>query len=517
MKVAIVYPPHHHRRFSENLKVIDEEFVLAPPIILAYVAAVLERAGHEVLLLDAAALGLSREDVSGRLRRFAPDLLAFRLDTYNFQETLGWIKYLRFTTGVPVLVGGINLSLYPEETMAYEAIDYGIIGEALDTLPLFLRSLKDAGPLRDIPGLCWKDAAGAVRINPPAGCLTDFDDYPYPARHLLPNGKYRSFVSQRRNYTVMLTSTGCPYKCSFCAIAGLNHYRERSWESVIGEIEECYHKYGIREIDFFDATFFINKPRCRRLFAEIRRRGLDITWTCRTRVDVVDEDILRAAAAAGCRMIFWGIESSSQEVLDGVNKGIRREQTAAAIRMAQGLGIRNLGFLMIGNPGETAETVRETMRFVKSIGLDYVQICRTIAKPGSALHRRLARETGYDYWKEFIAGKVGEERLPAPWVGMEQRQVEDLLKRAYYGFYFRPSFILRTLLRTRSLDELLRYIRVGIRMIFHYFHTDVAATKDSVIVNRVAHWKLRPDAKPAAADVPKIGGLRPARRLNREA
>lgn len=491
MKVAIVFPPFHHRIFSENLKVVDEEFTLSPPIILAYVAAILEESGHEVTLIDAHALKLSKEEVIKKIKIFNLDILAFRVDTYSFQETLEWIEYLKIATGLPVIVGGINMSLYPYETMNHKEIDYGLIGEAIETLPKFLWSLENSKSYDNIPGLCWRESDGKIHINSPSLKLVDFDSYPFPARHLLPNEKYHSFISQRRNFTVMLTSTGCPYRCSFCAIAALKHYRERGWESVIREIEECYYDYGIREIDFFDATFFINKERCIKLFKEIRRRKLKIEWTCRTRVDVVDEEILREASLSGCRMILWGIESSSQKILGGVNKGIKLTQTTLAIKMAKKFGIKNLGFLMLGNPYESEETIRNTVKFAKGLGLDYVQICRTIAKPGTELYKEVIKEEGYDYWREFVLGRVGEIRLPTPWTEMGHQEVERLLKWAYYSFYFRPRYILQTILNIKSINELVRYVKTAIRMFFHYFYTDVAIARDSKLIKKLAHWRLR--------------------------
>jgi radical SAM superfamily enzyme YgiQ (UPF0313 family) len=472
MKIALIFPPFYHRKFSENLKVIDEEFVSAPPIILAYVASIIERAGHEVILIDAHTLRLSQKEVLNRINIFHPDMLAFRVETYNFQETLGWIRYLKFKTRLPVIVGGINMSLYPQETLTHQEIDYGIIGEAVESLPAFLHAYANSLPYHGIDGLCWRDTLAKVHINPPRPCPADFDTYPFPARHLLPNDKYHSFISQKKNFTIMLTATGCPYRCTFCAIGALGHYRERTWENVIREMEECYHDYGVREIDFFDATFFINKDRCLKLFREIRKRKLNIEWTCRSRVNLADKELLQEASLSGCRMIFWGIESSSQKVLEGIRKGICKDQIKNAIKLSKGMGIRNLGFLMIGNPFDTEETVRDTMHFVKNIGLDYVQICRTIAKPGTELNRALIEEAKYDYWKDFVLGKVDEARLDTPWVEMNQQKIEKLLKWAYYSFYFRCSYLIRIISHTRSLEELLRYMKVGIRMIYHYFYTD---------------------------------------------
>ncbi|MDD2806602.1 MAG: radical SAM protein [Elusimicrobiales bacterium] len=474
MKIALVHAPFHHRKFSENLKVVDEDFTLAPPIILAYVAAILERAGHSVILVDAHALKLSREAVLEKLNGFAPDLLGFRLDTYSFQETLAWIKFLRAATGKPVLAGGINLSIYPGETMSHPEIDFGLAGEALESLPAFLERFGDSSRYGEVPGLCWRNAAGALTLNPQAASLAPFDSYPFPARHLLPNHIYHSFVSQARNFTIMLTSTGCPYRCKFCAIAALGHWRQRSVDSVIAEIEQCTRDHGVREIDFFDATFFVDKRWSLEFCRELIKRDLGITWTVRSRVDLADEEVLALAAEAGCRMIFWGIESSSQAVLDLVNKDIAPGQVAYAVRTARKYGIRSLGFLMVGNPGDTEESIRDTVRFAKDLDLDYVQICRAIPKPATEFHCQLVGKTGKDYWKDFVLLKTEEERLTVPWAGLPQEKVERLLKWCYFSFYFRPGFILKTLLKVRSFDELARYAATAFRMLFGYLHTDVA-------------------------------------------
>jgi len=491
MKIALVHVPIRHHKFSENLKVVDEEFTLSPPIILAYVASIAEKAGHKVILIDTHAERLTKKETAKRILSFNPDLLGFRLDTYCFHDTLEWIKCLKETIKVPVIAGGINFSLYPKETMRYSEIDFGFIGEVVETLPEFLKKYP-GGDYKDIKGLCYRDKNGEIVINPPEKGLVSFDEYPFPARHLLPNHLYHSFVSQRKNFTIMLTSTGCPYRCNFCAIAGLKHYRERSAESVLAEIEECYNKFGIREIDFFDATFFVNKERCLEIFKGIRKKKLDISWTCRSRVDLVDEEILREAKKSGLRMVFWGIESGVDEILKNIKKDIIVEQVERAIKISKKIGIRNLGFLMLGNSGETEQIIRKTMKWSKKLGLDYVQICRAIPKPGSELHYRIVKDTGYDYWKEFVLGNVSERRIYVPYRRISEKRLEKLLKLSYYSFYFRPYYIVKTLFKMKSFEEFLRYVRVALRMIFHYFYTDVGITRKSKFIKKLAHlWKVK--------------------------
>lgn len=493
MRIALIFPPYGHRKFSENLKVVDEEFTLSPPIILAYVAAIMEKAGHDVILIDAHALKLSKEEVLHKIKSFRPDLLAFRVETYNFHQTLEWIEYLKLSTGLKVLVGGINMDIYPLETMSYKAIDFGLQGEVLNTLPRFLDALENGKSFENIAGLYWREN-GEIKYNSPDFKTVDFNLYPFPARHLLPNEVYHSFVSKNKNFTIMLTQTGCPYRCRFCAIAAIKKYRmpayrKRSWENVVREFEICYYDFGIREVDIFDATFFIDKERDIKICQEIRKRGIKINWTCRSRVDVVNEEVLKEASKSGCRMIFWGIESASQNVLNSIHKDIKTEQTVRAIKLSKKYGIDNLGFLMIGNSGDTKQTIYDTVDFAKKLGLDYVQICRTIAKPSTELHNELIKFSGYDWWKEYILSKKEEERLPAPWSGLSQVEIENLLKKAYYRFYFRPSYIMKRIISIKSFEELFRYIKVGIRMLAHYFYTDVSGFQNNAVKN-IAHMSI---------------------------
>lgn len=490
MRVALVFPPYTHKIFSENLSTVDEEFCLAPPIILAYVAAILERHGHKVTLIDARALNLSKEDVLKQLKLFQPDILMFRSETYHFHEALEWVRYFKESLKIPVVTGGINLTLYPKETLSYPEIDYGIIGEAIESLPRFLAALENADSFKQIPGLVYKDSNGSIMINPPSEKYVDFDLYPFPARHLLPNEKYYSFISQLKNFTIMLTSTGCPFRCTFCAIHPNTKYRVRSPKNVVDEIEICYRDFNVREIDFFDAVLFCGKERVTEIFREMKKRKINIEWSCRSRVDVVDEDILRDAATAGCRQIYYGIESVDHRVLGAINKDIKLEQIKQAIKWSKKYGIRTMGFFMVGNPGETKESVRKTIAFAKELGLDFIQVCRTIAKPGSDLDKIMIEKTGKDYWRNYILGIKINGRLPAPWTNLSQSEIEALTKEFYLKFYLRPSILWRRFLQLKSFQEFARYIKVGWKMLLQrseiYAHllTDTSEAGKNLLISR---------------------------------
>jgi len=461
MKIALIHCPFGHRFFSENLKVVDEEFCLAPPIILAYVAAILEEAGHRVILVDANALRLTKEQVLKLLNDFSPDIIGFRADTYWFHRVVEWAEFFKKNIKAKIIVGGINITLYPKESLSYNCFDFGIAGEAIESLPKLIQAIGNNGNITDIQGLIYRNN-DTIIANPPSNKVINFDEYPFPARHLLPNQLYYSFTSQLKNYTIILTSTGCPFKCSFCAIMRLL-YRERSPKNVVDEIEECYNKYNVREIDFFDATFFINKKRSIEICEDILKRGIKIEWSCRSRIDVVDRDILRFAFKAGCRKIYYGIESASEHVLKNINKDIDKEQISKIINLTHKCGIDTLGFFMVGNSGDTKECILSSIKFAKSLKLDFVQVCRVIAKPNTELNDYLIRVYGTDFWKDYILGKRQEKRLPVPWTVLSEYEVGRLIRKFYQDFYFRPLYIFKRIFKLRSAGEFLRYIKVALR------------------------------------------------------
>jgi len=467
MKIAIIFPPYNHKKFSENLEVVDEEFGVYPPLGPAYAAAILEKAGHKVILIDAKALRLSKKEVLRRVKKFNPDFMTFMLTTYIFHQTLSWVKYLKTEVNVPVICGGLNLAYYPRETLSHKEIDFGIIGSARESLPLLVDAIENNKDISKIKGICYRER-GKIKLNPPDSFEEDIDKLPFPARHLLPNEKYYQFISKKRNFTIMLTAKACPFKCPFCPI-GRMLYSERKVENVIKEIEECYKKYNVREIDFFTPTFTVNKKFvfefCDEL-RKLRKKGIKIDWSCRSRIDTINEEMLKEMASVGCKRIYYGIESGNPKILKNIHKDIRLEQIKKTIELTQKYGIKALGFFMVGNPGETKESVENTIRFAKSLNLDYAQVMRTIAKPYTNLDDELKKKTGKDYWRDFILGEEKEKRLPNIWCDLSEKEINHYVKKMYIKLYLNPRYIIKTILMVKSFGELERYLRAGIKMVF---------------------------------------------------
>lgn len=465
MRLALVFNPFSYKLHEENLRIVQRFFGLFPPLSLCQVAGIADRAGHDVTIVDARTLRLSKEQTIERLRQYKPDIVGFMMTTYMFRETLEWAEAIKKALHIPVILGGYNLRVYPHESLMNDVADFGCVNSALVTLPRLFEEMEGQRRFDDVPGLIYKSDSGKIIQTPSVSPEELFKDYPMPWRESLPNDLYEEFPTERKNFTVMVTSKGCPKKCTFCEAGGQAH-NARTVKQVVDEMQYCYDKLGIREIDIFDYEFPLNQKRTRAICREIKNRGLDILWACRSRIDSVNEDILREMASAGCGRIYYGIESGVQWVLDEVNKGISLRQIEETIRMTKYFGIRPLGFFLTGTPGETKQTLYETIKFAKKLDLDYVQFSKLTAKPLTGLWRDLVKNTGYDYWKEYILGNVVEAALPRPWTELSNEEVDRLTKWAYVRYHARFGFLFRHTLKVRSFEEFKRKVKGFLEMVF---------------------------------------------------
>ncbi|MCG2712675.1 MAG: B12-binding domain-containing radical SAM protein [Candidatus Omnitrophica bacterium] len=464
MKLALIFNPFKYKMHEENLRIVQKYFGLFPPLSLAWAAAIAEKAGHTVRIIDARTLGLSPESTIKLLRKFKPDALGFMVTTYMFPDTLQWIKAIKKQINVPVIVGGYNLRVYPQDSIAHEEIDFGIIEQAYYTLPALLIELeKGTKRFAKVPGLAFKENGRIIITEHPQKII--FDEFPNPARHLLPNELYAEFPTERKNFTVMITSLGCPFECVFCE-AGRTEYNARSPQTVIKEIEECYHDYSVREIDIFDYEFTGIRARVSEICRLLIEKKLDIVWSCRSRVDTVDEELLKQMYTAGCRRIYFGVESGVQDILDRMNKKQKIRQIIDTIKCCRKLGVKTLGFFLVGAPGDTKKTIRKTLNFAKKLDLDYVQFSKCLAKPKTELWEELVKKEKKDYWQDWILGKVSDAQMSRPWTELSNEQIDKLTKWAYISYYLRFRFIIKALFNIGSWYEFKRKLCALIDMIF---------------------------------------------------
>ncbi len=326
--------------------------------------------------------------------------------------------FLARSMGATTIAFGTHVTPIPRETMrAFPSLDFGLRGEPelalrelIDTLegaggkwqvankprgmePDFAERLRklfgDADPdwrsaerLGSIKGLVWRDG-GHIVVNPDRPFIRHLDDLPLPRHDLLPLASYRAPLVPSP-YAFVVTSRGCPGGCRFCIkhVSYGNSVRFRSPENIMAEIEFLAAR-GVRSIHMYADIFTVSREQVVGLCELMLKRGLKMQWTCNSRVDFVDREMLRLMGQAGCRWISWGIESGSEQVLRNVRKGIKLERVERALRWSREAGIRNWGYFIVGLPGETEETIRETIRFSKRLPLDLVLFHIAAPYPGS--------------------------------------------------------------------------------------------------------------------------------------
>ncbi len=365
-----------------------------PSLGLGYLAAVAEQEGHECAIFD---MGLRpdtpvEEDMKAVID-FKPDLVAFTSMTTSYYSVEKAAQIVKETLGVPTIIGGPHATSLPEVTLENPYIDFLIYGEGELTWRAFLQALA-AGEHRwhKIQGLWFKDEDGTVVNGGNSPMVPNLDDLPFPARHLFDLEAYPLYAPNGERMITMLSSRGCPYACSFCfkGIVGRT-YRQRSPENIVAEIKEVMEKYGTRNFYFIDDLFTIDVRRLEKILDKFIEERLDIRWRCLARVDRVNPRLLEKMYKAGCRQIHYGIESGNPEVLKRTAKHINLDQVRKAVEWTEQVGIASKGYFILGLPGDTEETIMETIEFAASLPLTEAMFSIATPFPGTKL------------WEELIA------------------------------------------------------------------------------------------------------------------
>jgi anaerobic magnesium-protoporphyrin IX monomethyl ester cyclase len=472
MRVALIHYDVSRTANEPGNKTVMKHFGHMPNIQLLYVAAILEKLGVELTYFDMIGMGLSNADLEDRLKRFDPDLVGLSVFTSHFHNATSWARHLKsLLPRAEIMLGGTHASIYPVETLRYiPEVDFVCVGEAEMVLPEFVGRWERGESFAGLPGLVWRDGERIEYAGPPEPCL-DLDAVPFPARHLVPNEKYFNFISTRRNYTVFNTSRGCPFRCIFCEARG-SKWRARSAENIAAEFEECYERFGIREVDIFDSSFTISKKRVLELCGLLVSKGLHrkMVWDVRSRVDTVDEEMLDALKEAGCYRIFYGIESADPAILKTLRKQIDMPRIERIIRKTDRVGISAFGYFLLGSPGETTETAAKTVAFAKRLPLDFAIFNCLTAFPKTELYEDYyLPATGHDFWADYI-----QQPTPAttfmgrPWTAMGNDEIRRIAHRAMNQFYFRPRQVYRAARSVKSFEQLGRYCAAARDMVWSY-------------------------------------------------
>lgn len=446
MKILFATPPISRKELYGSLAGAGSS---APSLGLLHLAAVVRQAGYNTFVIDATAEGLSHKDFLIRVQRTCPDVVGFSLTTLTVAQAASLAAEIRgMLPATRIVIGGPHPSAVPVETCErYPVFDVAVVGEGEETIVELLEAFAYGKPLDNIRGIVYR-RGGEVVANPRRPFLAQLDHLPLPAWDLLDGfpGRYSppAFKLRKHPAASLVTSRGCPNLCIFCdrSVFGSSCHT-CSADYVVKMILELYQRYGVREFCFEDDTFVTFRQRlmeiCRRLIA----LKLDISWSCLGRVNQVTSELLLMMRQAGCWQISFGIESGSQKILDLIHKNTNLEQIRRAVTLCHEAGIVCKGFIIVGHPGETRETLRQTIDFTLEIPLDDISVMMLTPFPGSEIHARAAEFGTFNPdWSRmnmlnpvFVPHGLTEADLC--------RAQKELLRR----FYLRPRIMTNYLLR----------------------------------------------------------------------
>jgi radical SAM superfamily enzyme YgiQ (UPF0313 family) len=334
-------------------------------VTLPYLASALRAEGHEVEILDLLLARTTRAKVEARMARFRPELVGITSVTLNHHIASRIAEWVRACdASVPIAMGGPHVSFEIEGSFRdLPALDYIGIGEGEHTMVELARALGGRMALGDVRGLAFRDGERVVR-TPARPLEDDLDELPPPARDLVPLARYLAFDS----HASVVTSRGCPYECVFCSAPAWTgrKVRYRTPSLCVDEMEGLA-RAGFTEITIEDDLFTLYRKHFLAVCGELERRRTGLRWNAFSRVDTISPEIVETMARAGCQAICFGVESGSQELLDTAKKNSDLAKVRAAMRMAQDAGISALASFIIGLPGETEATLRQTVDFAESL------------------------------------------------------------------------------------------------------------------------------------------------------
>ena len=442
MKVVLINPRTPRVEVSKFLR------ITVPPMGLAYLAAVLERKGYPVKIIDAQALGLNSSQLRARLEKERPDIIGATAVTSTIYDAMAATKVGKEACPEAfTILGGPHVTFLPVQTLREcPQLDAVCIGEGEETILDLTRTLEQKENLANVRGVAYRKGR-KVKKNLPRPLISDLDSLPFPARHLLPLDKYTVLGAPHR-MAILVSSRGCPFNCVFCSSSRMfgKKFRARSAKNTVDEMEHIVEEYDIHSMEFADDTFTLVKKRVEDICYEVRKRRLDVTWACSSRTDTVTKELLVKMRKAGCSLIFYGIESCSQRVLDLMNKGEEFKQILRAIRWTKDAGIEAYGSFILGFPGETKAELEATINFAKKTGVDFAEFSTITAFPGSPLYEIARKENALltEDWSRYTAGKpniVNPEVTP--------QELSKYLKKAYISFYTWPRVVFHHLLKGR--------------------------------------------------------------------
>lgn len=468
LRVLLIQPPVVGEVFSYLPQVDHDSSGIGykPPLGILYLASTIQRfSSHRTHVIDCIAQKRTIDSVVIEIDKYQPDLVGISAwtDFWYPAYTLGK-KIKDSFPEIHLTYGGPHIGIYPKETLELPFVDSVVAGDGEIPLLRLCSLIANSEGDPEFPGLHLKESG--FRDSPDAFYVQEnLDDIPIPDRSFLPIKHYGSVLSKSDLVTTMITSRGCPYKCTFCKLnfqKTLHHSAERIIEEF-KRIEEL----GIREVEIYDDTFTWSKKRVMDICRGLIDSNIKIEWSVRDRVSSADFEMYQNMYKAGCRRIHLGIESGTQKVIDRMRKKIKVEQAKTAVDYAKRSGMTVLTYFMFGNLDETLEDMRNTIDFSLELDSDYAEFSITIPYAGTEMYEE-ALSSGlisYDYWREFAINPTPNFRPPEL---IENHanidQMVSLRDESLRRFYFRPRYFYKQAKEIGSFGEFIRKAQMGLHL-----------------------------------------------------
>ena len=452
----LINPPMFYERADNIWKEINSNF---PPLGLASIAGYLSSMGISVNIIDCNIDSPSVQDFEELikfqyLKKFEDiRIIGITAMTCTIKKAYKIASICRhYYPKAKIVFGGVHPTYCYDEVLGDKNIDIVVIGEGELTFYEIVKGLN----IENINGIAFIDQSdniGHIIKTPNRERIQNLNVLPLPAYNLLPINKYRPARGSYKRIPAMsmITSRGCPGKCTFCSKTLGNQLVFKSAERIFEEIQYLINNYGIKQILFYDDTFTVWKENVKKLCELLIENKIDITWTCFARVDYIDFNLLQLMHQAGCHQIMYGVENINEIVLKNINKKINKEQVIKAVKWTKSAGIECRLAFTIGNPGDTKEIVEENIKFAIEVDPDLIIVNITTPFPGTEMFK-WAKEKDLIITYDWDNYDLSQQILRLP--NLNEKQTADLYKLMYRRFYFRPKIILKKVFAIRSMYDI---------------------------------------------------------------
>ncbi|HLD05362.1 MAG TPA: radical SAM protein [Candidatus Nanoarchaeia archaeon] len=441
------------------------------PLDLVYLSGRLDP-HYTLSVIDAVAEELTPEQTLQKINTLHPDIVFFLVSSPSYEEDVPFLTRLRETLPQAKLIGSgdVYREIREKAFALHPFLDATLLDFSTDDLLTYLKQAKGQA----IENVLYKTTNGKIIAGAEKhGYGTT--DIPVPRWDLFPLKRYIFPFSRRGHYATILTDFGCPFTCTFCPMSTIG-FKLRSIDTVVKEVK-LLNKLGIHEFFIRDQTFGVNKPRTYQLLEKLKK--LDMSWTCFSRVDTVDEKLLQTMKEAGCHTVMFGVETSNEELLKTYKKNIRTRQMIDAFDLCKKIGLRTVGTFIIGLPGETRESIRNTIQFSTQINLDYASFNIATPRFGTTFRKDLL-EKGlvqekvmkmdsakskpvFKNNRTFVRNSGGKLHLVKE---ISNEEIFQLQRDAIRAFYMRPRYLLKRMVSIKTPYELKEHLSEGLSLLF---------------------------------------------------